>query len=117
MSFDIRRCVSGFWFRNDWPAVLMFGRGYNWVDFTFIKLYTEYCKITCLYEFEIALLGLGFGFSVSVGHSEENDELKRRVRMVESGLMETVPLGEPTADGVQIRVAAPLANELGITDK
>lgn len=44
-------------FHEQWSS--LFGRGYNWYDFTFVRVYVEYAPYSDRWEVEVVLLGLG----------------------------------------------------------
>lgn len=65
---------------NQWKAVLALGEGFNWVDFTWIELYTEWKRYAGrYYEMRFILLGLGFGIDYYERWSDE--ELAKAVAL------------------------------------
>lgn len=58
-------------FDCQWPALLRFGRGFNWVDFEVIRLGVEYDKAGPQLEINVALLGFALYFACALPWSTE----------------------------------------------
>lgn len=89
----------GVYWSQDWSGVL-FPRRHNWSDFTLIRLQGELTWNMGTSELNIALLGFHVQFTY-YWPSDNREDLKRTVRLFQSGLLETEPL----------EVAAPAAQE------
>jgi hypothetical protein len=63
-------------FREDWSNVLM-PYNYKWVEFTWIKFYSELDKVFGNFELEFALLGLHFEFRITYNKKQNAKEVKR----------------------------------------
>lgn len=94
MSTRFQPLREAFSISCEWPAVFALGRGYNWVDFTFIHLACEYDKVGAQFEIEAGLVGFRLRICIPAGRTEQNDELRRRVEAVRNGSAATVPLAE-----------------------
>lgn len=92
----IREVGSFNWFVEcQWWPVLTLGKGFNWINFDFVKLSAEYDKFGPQVEIEVALLGFRFGCTIPTGMKTEQSEMAQaQLEAVKNGTAKTHSMDE-----------------------
>lgn len=88
---DILWDKTGLSFWCDWLQLKW--KNFNWISFHFIHFYIEWDKYGNEFVLEIGLLGFNMRWQLSLDkwiHTEQNEELKKRLKSLESKLKKDV---------------------------